>query len=162
MHPVAPCLYRASIRLRSDYRPRNQRYIAPVHATAAGATSFGRAPCDGHVRVLRHVFRVQTLDRNRKTCLPPRNKPALPANSWRRVTGQDGKPTSLWQRSPLISLDELRQFAVATKGMRGNRRFAKAAKTVTGATASPFEAQTSILLTQSRRKGGEGFPGIYQ
>ena len=80
----------------------------------------------------------------------------LPANSWRRVTGQDGKPTSLWQRSPLISLDELRQFAVATKGMRGNRRFAKAAKTVTGATASPFEAQTSILLAQSRRKGGEG------
>ena len=84
----------------------------------------------------------------------------LPANSWRRVTGQDGKPTSLWQRSPLISLDELRQFAVATKGMRGNRRFAKAAKTVTGATASPFEAQTSILLTQSRRKGGEGFPAF--
>lgn len=84
----------------------------------------------------------------------------LPANSWRRVTGQDGKPTSLWQRSPLISLDELRQFAVATKGMRGNRRFAKAAKTVTGATASPFEAQTSILLAQSRRKGGEGFPAF--
>lgn len=85
---------------------------------------------------------------------------ALPPNSWRRVHDQNGKPTSLWQRDPLISVNELQRFAAATKGMRGNRRFAKAAKVVTGTTASPFEAQASILLAQSRRKGGEGFPAF--
>lgn len=81
--------------------------------------------------------------------------------SWKRVANQDGKPTDLWRRKPLISLDELHQFAIITKGMRGNRRFAKAAKVVTGVTASPFEAQASILFAQSRRKGGEGFPAFY-
>ena len=78
--------------------------------------------------------------------------------SWRRVRGKNGVATNLWQREPLITTEELHAFAAATKGMRGNRRFAKAAKNVTGSAASPFEAQISILLTRSRRKGGEGFP----
>ncbi len=85
--------------------------------------------------------------------------PAEPvAGSWKRVTSQNGKPSSLWQRNPLITLDELRSFAAATKGMRGNRRFARAAASVTGRTASPFEAQLSMLLCRPRRRGGEGFP----
>lgn len=81
-----------------------------------------------------------------------------PPGSWKRVVDQKGNQSSLWQRSPLITLDELRSFAEATKGMRGNRRFASAAECVTGCTASPFEAQLSILLGRSRCKGGEGFP----
>lgn len=77
---------------------------------------------------------------------------------WKRVVGKNGTATNLWQRKPLIAIEELRAFAATTKGMRGNRRFARAALNVSGVTASPFEAQTSILLTRSRRKGGEGFP----
>lgn len=80
--------------------------------------------------------------------------------AWERVYGPAGKPSNLWRRDPLISIEELQRFAAATKGMRGNRRFAKAAAAVTGVTASPFEAQMSILLAQSRRKGGEGFPSF--
>ena len=77
-------------------------------------------------------------------------------DDWERVQNCSGQLTNLWRRKPLIIVEELRQFAITTKGMRGNRRFAKAAATVTGITASPFEAQMSILLARSRRKGGEG------
>ena len=81
---------------------------------------------------------------------------ARPTDDWERIKNNKGRPTDLWRRKPLISIDELRRFAAITKGMRGNRRFAKAATAVTGITASPFEAQMSILLARSRRKGGEG------
>lgn len=78
-------------------------------------------------------------------------------DSWRPVLDQNGKLTDLWQRNPLVTLDELRAFAEETAGMRGHKAFARAAKAVLGITASPFEAQTVMLLGACRRQGGEGF-----
>ena len=46
------------------------------------------------------------------------------------------------------------------KSERGGRRFARAAKRVTGVTASPFEVQASMLFSTLRCKGGEGFSGF--
>ena len=46
------------------------------------------------------------------------------------------------------------------KSERGGRRFARAAKRVTGVTASPFEVQASMLFSTQRCKGGEGFSGL--
>lgn len=79
-----------------------------------------------------------------------------PSQGWRCVTKPDGTPTDLWSRPPLITIEELQGFAKALEGARGSARFARAAKLVTGITASPFEAQLSILLSLPRRKGGEG------
>lgn len=78
------------------------------------------------------------------------------AGSWQRVCGQNGRRSDLWRRPPLIELDELSRFANEVKGKRKGAMFAKAASLVTGVVASPFEAQLSILLSFSRRKGGEG------
>lgn len=79
---------------------------------------------------------------------------------WRRVKSSSGRKTDLWRREPLIELGELGQFADAMKSERGGRRFARAAKRVTGVTASPFEVQASMLFSTQRCKGGEGFSGF--
>ena len=76
---------------------------------------------------------------------------------WQRVKSPTGKKTNLWKREPLVEINELQRFAVQMKSARGGRRFARAAKYVTGITASPFEAQASMLLSLPRSKGGEGF-----
>lgn len=77
------------------------------------------------------------------------------ADSWRRVCSQNGRPSDLWQRPPLVSIEELNNFAYEVKERRKGAKFLEAAKLVTGITASPFEAQLSILLSFPRRKGGE-------
>lgn len=80
-----------------------------------------------------------------------------PSFGWQRVKSPAGRKTDLWKREPLVEINELRRFAVEMKGARNGRRFARAAKCVTGITASPFEAQASMLLSLPRSKGGEGF-----
>ena len=75
---------------------------------------------------------------------------------WKRSSNQKGEATNLWQRSPLIQLNELLDFAESNRGLRGGKKLLNAAKRVSGVTASPFEAQASILLGLSRRLGGEG------
>lgn len=79
---------------------------------------------------------------------------------WRRTRNQKGEPTDLWQRPPLVSLDELHDFAELVRPMRGGCAFHRAADYVTGVCASPFEAQTSMLLGLPRKRGGEGIPGF--
>lgn len=75
---------------------------------------------------------------------------------WKRCVGSDGQPTDLWNRPPLIELQELDRFILDCAGMRGVKKLANAARLVTGVTASPFEVQASMLLGSSVRCGGEG------
>lgn len=79
-----------------------------------------------------------------------------PGFGWRRVRGADGRGTSLWQREPLVELDELRAIASETAGHHGYKKFVRAVDCVTGACASPFEVQLSMLLAMPRRLGGYG------
>lgn len=79
---------------------------------------------------------------------------------WQRVKNHAGEKTNLWRREPLVELGELRRFATEMKSARGGRRFAHAAKRVTGIAASPFEVQASMLFSTPRSKGGEGFSGF--
>ena len=79
---------------------------------------------------------------------------------WEQVRDTNGNPTSLWRRPPLISIDELKDFALATAGVRGHKHFLRAADAVTGVVFSPFEARASILFGLSRRLGGEGLPAF--
>ena len=81
--------------------------------------------------------------------------PAL--GGWRRVVGDHGEPTSLWQRSALIEPRELAAFGERMAGYRGCRTFQKAAGMVLGATRSPFEVQAAMLLGIPRALGGHGF-----
>lgn len=82
------------------------------------------------------------------------------SSRWRRVHDVGGQPTDLWQRPPLIEIDELQRFANVMREARGGRIFWQAAQYVTGITASPFEVQASMLLGLPRQKGGEGFPQL--
>lgn len=79
---------------------------------------------------------------------------------WRRALSAEGKATDLWQRPPLIEIDELMAFAEAMRSRRGGALFYEAAQRVTGVTASPFEVQASMLLGLPRKKGGEGLAGL--
>lgn len=79
-----------------------------------------------------------------------------PSYGWRRMVDANGNKTNLWRRPPLISLDGLRAYVPQITGMRGAKRFSAAAASITGATASPFEAQASMVLGMGRRRGGWG------
>lgn len=82
-------------------------------------------------------------------------------DGWRRVIGADGTKSNLWSRPPLISIDDLVHYARNSVGMRGHKRLLRVAESITGTTASPFEAQASIFLSLSRRKGGCGRAPLY-
>ena len=81
---------------------------------------------------------------------------SLYAGAWRNVRRPDGRPSDLWNRSPLVELSELEQLAKDMRGRRGCRVFERALERVTGVVASPFEAQLSLLLATPRAAGGEG------
>lgn len=80
-----------------------------------------------------------------------------PTFGWTRVVNRQGQKTSLWMREPIVEIGELHLFASKMRSERGGRRFERAANRVTGITASPFEAQASILFATPRGRGGEGF-----
>lgn len=81
-------------------------------------------------------------------------------DGWSRVVSESGKPTSLWSRPPLVSLAELKDFASEIEGTRGARLFSRAVDCVSGMTASPLEAQLSMLLWMSPNLGGRGYRNI--
>ncbi len=86
----------------------------------------------------------------------PARRAMASSSYWRRVQNVDGQGTSLWKRRPLLELDELARFCDGAEGFRGIKKLRWAAAHVTGETASPFEAQASMLLGLPRRCGGEG------
>ncbi len=77
---------------------------------------------------------------------------------WRRMGPRPERPGNLWERPPLFDLGELHDYCKRIEGMHGAKNFTSAAQMVTGVTASPFEAQASMLLGLPRRLGGEGLP----
>lgn len=91
----------------------------------------------------------------------PRNHTALNmSGAWERVCSASGKASNLWSREPLIDIDELRNFAANTDGMRGHRALVRAANDVRGVAASPFEVQAAMLLSLDTRLGGCGFKDL--
>lgn len=77
---------------------------------------------------------------------------------WNRVSNVDGMGTDLWKRPPLLTVGELEAFCRQTEGFHGIKDLRWIAEHVTGETASPFEAQASMLLGLPRALGGEGLP----
>ena len=79
-----------------------------------------------------------------------------PNYGWKRVNDTSGSPTDLWKRNPFLEIADIENFLVKAAGMRGTKRLQWATERMTGTTASPFEAQTSILLSLPRNEGGWG------
>lgn len=63
---------------------------------------------------------------------------------WRRSVNNNGKPSDLWTRNPLVTFDELTRFLKSAQGMPGSAKLARAAQLIHGTVASPFEAQSTI------------------
>lgn len=79
---------------------------------------------------------------------------------WKMVRDAKGNPSGLWQRPPLLTMDQVHEFIDRGKGVRGRKKLAQAMRYVTGVTRSPFEACASMLLCAPRRLGGRGFSGV--
>lgn len=79
-----------------------------------------------------------------------------PREGWQRVENVDGHGTSLWNRPPLITHEELETFCKQVNGFHGVKKLRWVLEHVTGETASPFEVQASMLLGLPRSAGGEG------
>lgn len=81
----------------------------------------------------------------------------IPPNcGWERVVDTKGNDTNLWKRPPLLSAADIAAFAKQAAGLRGVKQLRWAAEHMTGQTASPFEVQTSILVSLPRNEGGMG------
>ena len=81
----------------------------------------------------------------------------IPPNSdWERVNDTKGNDTNLWKRAPLLAAADIAAFAKQAAGLRGVKQLRWAAERMTGQTASPFEVQTSILISLPRDEGGLG------
>lgn len=79
-----------------------------------------------------------------------------PDCGWKRVVDTKGNDTNLWKRPPLLSAADISAFAKQAAGLRGVKQLRWAAEHMTGQTASPFEVQTSILVSLPRDEGGLG------
>ena len=62
----------------------------------------------------------------------------------------------MWKRTPLLTAADIAAFAKQAAGLRGVKQLRWAAERMTGQTASPFEVQTSILISLPRDEGGLG------
>ncbi len=79
-----------------------------------------------------------------------------PDCGWERVVDTKGNNTNLWKHPPLLSAANIAAFAKQAAGLRGIKQLRWAAERMTGQTASPFEVQTSMLVSLPRDEGGLG------
>ncbi len=79
-----------------------------------------------------------------------------PSCGWERANDTKGNDTNLWKRTPLLTAADIAAFAKQAAGLRGVKQLRWAAERMTGQTASPFEVQTSILISLPRDEGGLG------
>lgn len=83
----------------------------------------------------------------------------IPPNcGWERITDVNGNGTDLWKRTPLLTAADIAAFAKQAAGLRGVKLLRWAVEHMTGQTASPFEVQTSMLVSLPREQGGLGIP----
>ena len=81
----------------------------------------------------------------------------IPPNcGWERVKDVNGSDTNLWKRTPLLNATDIAAFAKQAAGLRGVKQLRWATERMTGQTASPFEVQTSMLVSLPRNEGGLG------
>lgn len=79
-----------------------------------------------------------------------------PDCGWKRVVDTKGNGTNLWKCAPLLSAADIAAFAKQAAGLRGVKQLRWAAERMAGQTASPFEVQTSMLVSLPRDEGGLG------
>lgn len=79
-----------------------------------------------------------------------------PDCGWKRIVNTKGNDTNLWKRAPLLSAADIAAFAKQAAGLRGVKQLRWAAERMAGQTASPFEVQTSMLVSLPRDEGGLG------
>lgn len=79
-----------------------------------------------------------------------------PDCGWKRIVDTKGNDTNLWKRAPLLSAADIAAFAKQATGLRGVKQLRWAAERMAGQTASPFEVQTSMLVSLPRDEGGLG------
>ena len=85
----------------------------------------------------------------------------MPAHiGWERFPSDGFMPSNLWKREPLVTEEELIEFCKDIKDYRGARRFTKIAGAVPCGVASPFEAETALLMSLPRDRGGAGFAHV--
>lgn len=75
--------------------------------------------------------------------------------SWEPCISGDGAITDLWKRPPLLSVDGIRAYADAVADVRGRTRLRRACKLVLPGSASPEESRLALMLTATRKLGGE-------
>lgn len=79
-----------------------------------------------------------------------------PDCGWKRIVDTKGNDTNLWKRAPLLSAADIAAFAKQAAGLRGVKQLRWAAERMAGQTASPFEVQTSMLVSLPGDEGGLG------
>lgn len=77
---------------------------------------------------------------------------------WHQTIDSAGRPSTLWQRPPLTSIEKLRDFAFQITHTPGIVKFRQAIDLIVGVTRSPFESKAAMLLGGPKKYGGQAFP----
>lgn len=75
---------------------------------------------------------------------------------WEVSIDRHGRPTDLWKRAPLVSLEELSIYASRHAGERGNATLRQALAISFEGLGSPLETKAALLMLAPRGAGGEG------
>lgn len=65
-----------------------------------------------------------------------------------------GKLTDVWRRPPLLDSFQVERFLAGAESAKGSRKLQLALRDAHEGSASPFEAQSSMLLGMPKRRGG--------
>ena len=101
-----------------------------------------------------HIRAFYEVD-GRPASMQGRNGAGIP---WEVSFDRYRRPTNLWRRAPLLSLEELHVFASVYKGARGAKILTAVAHNVRPGTASPLEVRWLLALCLGYRRGEEGWP----
>ena len=123
------------------------RRLDDAHLTMAMYELCGRFSC---INLLpEHAAAVLSMHKNGMFPTESGWRPVLDVNK--------GALTSLWMRNPLVSIDELLDYANRIKGTRGAKIFSRCAERIKGILDSPLEVQAVMLLGHPRNEGGDEF-----
>lgn len=84
-----------------------------------------------------------------------RNGSELP---WELSFDRYGRPTDLWRRPPLMSVEDLLLAAEELRGIQGSKRLVATSRSTHAGSASPLETRALLMLCLSCRNGGQGWP----
>lgn len=125
--------------------------------TSAARFIFNRLIDNGYLEHVRDLPALREFEDSAGRPVPPVDAYGreLP---WKPALNRRGKPTGLWRRPPLTSVDRLAELVSRVQATRGVPALKRALDNTRDGSASPLETRVLLLCCSNPYFGGEGWP----